>query len=107
MRAARHHGRVDFTFTGELWQWSGEAGWHFISLPEAVTDDIDARFEGSRRGFGSLRVQVTLGQTTWSTSIFPDSKSATYVLPVKRQVRDAEHLSVGDRTDVRLHLESG
>ncbi|WP_370027863.1 DUF1905 domain-containing protein [Planotetraspora sp. GP83] len=28
---------------------------------------------GPRRGFGSMRVRVTVGGSTWKTSIFPDS----------------------------------
>jgi hypothetical protein len=37
------------------------------------------------------------------TSLFPDSKAGTYLLPVKRAVRDAEHLDAGD--DIRAQLE--
>ena len=50
-----------------------------------------------------LEVHVRVGGTTWDTSIFPDSKSGTYVLPVKRLVRDREGLSEGD--DMEVHLE--
>ncbi len=93
---------MEVTFAAELWLWPGDAGWHFISLPEAVADDIHARFAGSRRGFGSLKVHVRVGDTDWDTSIFPDSKAGTYVLPVKRLVRDREGIVAGDTVGVRL-----
>ena len=56
------------------------------------------------RGFGSVRVEVTVGRTTWRTSLFPDAKAATYVLPVKKAVRVAEGLTVGDTVRVRIRL---
>jgi len=53
--------------------------------------------------FGSVRVAVTIGTTSWRTSIFPDSKTGTYLLPVKKEVRDAEKLQTGD--DVRARVQ--
>jgi hypothetical protein len=37
-----------------------------------------------------------VGTTSWTTSIFPGSGGGPYVLPVKRAVRRAEDLDVGD-----------
>ena len=59
---------------------------------------------GSRRGFGSSRVRVTVGASTWTTSIFPDSARGTYVLPIKRAIRNAERLDVGDIATVTVEL---
>jgi len=69
-----------------------------------VGDDLRARTEGTRRGFGSVRVRVTVGSTTWSTSVFPDSRSGSYVLPVKKDVRVREGLQEGDQVAVALEL---
>lgn len=52
---------------------------------------------GPPRGFGSVRVEATVGGTTWRTSVFPDSRGGSYVLPVKRAVREAEDLDDGDQ----------
>ena len=87
--------RSRFSFTAEVWEHEGPAAWHFVSLPEAVADEIEATYGHQARGFGSLRVEVTIGKTRWSTSIFPDRKRGTYVLPVKREVRVAEGLVAG------------
>lgn len=93
-----------FTFSAELWIWETDApgSWHFVSLPEPVADDIEATFGHRAAGFGSIRVEVTIGATTWRTSIFPDSKRGTYVLPVKKAVRTAEALTAGTKTKVAL-----
>lgn len=93
-----------FKFVAPLWLYPGDAGWHFVSVPGEVSDDIDALTAGNRRGFGSVRVTVTVGSTNWQTSIFPDSKSGTYMLPVKKAVRAAEGLSTDGDVAVRLEL---
>jgi hypothetical protein len=51
-----------------------------------------------------VRVGVTVGATRWQTSIFPDSSRGAYVLPVKRAVREAEGLEVGDTCTLRVEL---
>jgi hypothetical protein len=48
-------------------------------------------------------VRVTVGGCTWTTSIFPDSARG-YVLPIKRAVREAEALEVGDVASVTVRL---
>lgn len=88
-------------FTAELWLYPGEAGWYFLTLPTHVADDIDEEV-GERAGFGSVPVEVTVGSTTWTTSIFPDRASASFVLPVKKAVRSAESLEAGRLVTVRL-----
>jgi hypothetical protein len=95
----------DFTFTGELREWDGPAAWYFLLLPEEVADDIADLVEGRpRAGFGSVRVDVTVGVTSWRTSIFPSKQDGTYLLPVKRSVREAESLGEGDRPEVTLTI---
>ncbi|WP_018634792.1 DUF1905 domain-containing protein [Parafrankia elaeagni] len=95
-----------FVFEGELWLWNARRvdTWTFVSLPTEVSAEIRDRAGGASRGFGSLRVRVTVGGTTWATSIFPGSEGGSYVLPVKRAVRRAEELEVGDAMAVTVEL---
>ncbi len=95
-------------FDAVLWEWDARRAdtWVFVSLPAEASDDI-AMASGPRRGFGSVRVRVTIGGTTWATSIFPDSTHKCYVLPVKRAVRQAENLDAGDTTTVRVEVIDG
>ena len=94
---------MDFSFTSELWLHEGPGGWHFVTLPSDVSEAIRTVTEPSRRGFGSVRVGVTIGATRWNTSIFPEA-TGSYALPVKKQVRAAEHLATGDEVNVRIEL---
>lgn len=84
-----------YEFTAAVFRWEGNAAWHFVALPEDVTDEIDERHGHSAGGFGSLPVEVTVGATTWRTSVFPDSRRKTFVLPVKKAVRAKEGLEDG------------
>lgn len=93
-------------FEAPLWEWEARRTerWTFVSLPEDASDEILERAGGFARGFGSLRVEVTVGGTTWRTSIFPDARRPAYALPVKRAVRVAEDLAVGGPVRVRLRV---
>jgi hypothetical protein len=91
-----------FDFTADLWRYAGDAAWYFVTLPHDVADDIDEITVDRRRGFGSVRVEVTVGSTTWRTSIFPDTKSESFLLPVKQAVRRAEGLDAGSPVAVLL-----
>jgi hypothetical protein len=91
-----------FTFDAELWISDTHRSVHFVSLPEPVADEIDELFGHVAKGFGSQKVEVTVGRTTWSTSIFPSEQSGTYVLPVKQAVRKAEGLEAGSTARVTL-----
>ena len=87
-----------WSFDAELWSSESFAAWAFLTLPGEVGEDVRL-LSGPPRGFGSVRVEVTLGGSTWRTSVFPDRERG-YVLPVKSQVRRHEGLELGD--EVRL-----
>lgn len=92
-------------FRARIWEHSpGDPGsWHFLTLPAELSEDI-ALEAGPPAGFGSVRVEVTVGATTWRTSLFPDSASGSYVLPMKKPVRRAEGLHAGDTCEVALDV---
>ena len=81
----------------KLWRWAGgKASWYFMTLPAAVSREIKLVDAGPRRvGFGALRVEATIGGSTWQTSIFPSAPLKSYLLPVKATVRKAEKLVEG------------
>lgn len=90
-----------FTFTSDLWRWPAQDAWRFVTLPEDLSEALRLT-SGPPRGFGSVRVAVTVGATSWRTSVFPDTESRCYVLPMKRAVRTAEGLEDGDPVTVTL-----
>ena len=92
------------TVRGPLWVWTGEsASWHFITVPEEQSDEIHAHCLASMRGFKSARVEATIGDVTWRTSVFP-MKIGGYFLPVKAEVRRKAGIAAGDEISVILDL---
>lgn len=96
---------VQHVFRTRIWEHSpGDPGsWHFLTVPPEVSEEL-ALEAGPPRGFGSIRVEVSIGTTSWRTSVFPDSGAGTYVLPVKKQVRRAEGLEAGSSCEVTLEV---
>ena len=92
------------TVTGPLRLWTGEKGsWHFFTVPEEQSDEIRAHCLAMMRGFKSARVEVTVNDVTWRTSVFP-MKSGGYFLPVKKEVRCRAGIAAGDEVTVSLEL---
>jgi hypothetical protein len=96
-----------YSFSTELWHYPGEAGWHFLTLPADVAGDLREESAAVRKGFGSVKVTAEIAGYTWQTSVFPDSKSGSYLLPVKKAVRDAVRISAGDDVAVQLEIRPG
>lgn len=101
---------MQFTFDAELYPWTpkksdgGEASsWIFVSLPQDVSDAVDDA-TSMTGGFGSVKVNVQLGGSNWSTSLFPSKELATYVLPVKKAIRSAESVEAGDLASFTIEL---
>jgi uncharacterized protein DUF1905 len=88
----------------KLWRWSGgKTSWFFLTLPAGVSREIRLVDAGPRRvGFGALRVQATIGATSWQTSIFPSAELAAYLLPVKAAVRKAEKMVEGKSAKIQI-----
>ena len=95
----------------KLWIWVGSnatGNWHFLTIEGEAAEAIRAtalmrRLEGGqRRGWGSIRVSATIGDTNWQTSVFPSRENGGYLLPVRATVRKAEGLAAGDEVTVHL-----
>jgi len=85
-----------YTTRGRIWRSSGQGAWHFVTLSGRVSAQIRTARRAVRSAWGSVRVTAIVGQTSWKTSVFPDSKSGRYVLPIKARVRTSEGLKSGD-----------
>lgn len=97
-----------YTFTAVLWLYPGEAGWHFLSLPDPVAAEVREDTATLRRGFGSVKITATIAGHRWSTSLFPDTQSGSYLLPVKKAIRTTAGIEAGDQVMVHLEVpESG
>ncbi|MDP9027053.1 MAG: DUF1905 domain-containing protein [Actinomycetota bacterium] len=95
-----------YAFRAPLWQWMARRDeWFFVSVPEDISEEITARTDGVRGGFDSVPVEVTIGATSWRTSIFPGG-DGRYSLPLKKAVRVAEKIERDSAVDVVIELRS-
>jgi Domain of unknown function (DUF1905) len=96
------------TFTAPCWLYCGKGAWYFVTLPAESAAEITyfskALNGGKRAGWGSVRVTVQVGETIWQTSLFPDSKNKSYVLPIKAAIRKAEDIIEGQPVKVRVSM---
>ncbi|MEY3537625.1 MAG: hypothetical protein RL645_439, partial [Actinomycetota bacterium] len=69
-----------------------------------VAAEIDELSQGLRGGFGSVRVRVVLGGSSWTTSIFKDSSRSSYLLLVGKKVREAEGLANDEQVLLVMEL---
>jgi Domain of unknown function (DUF1905) len=92
-----------YNLRAKVWLYPGAAAWHFVTLSKGPAREIQ-HFFGGDRAWGSVPVEVTVGSTTWKTSVFPDKKSASYVLPLKAAVRKAEAIKVGATISLSLKV---
>jgi hypothetical protein len=93
-----------YKLTSKVYVYPGMGGWRFLGLPLKEGREIKEKFGKNARGWGSLPVSITVGKTTWETSIFPDKKSGSYLLPLKAQVRKKEEIDDDDEVQFTLKL---
>ena len=94
---------VELEFSGELWFWKGPSPWHFVTVPEEQSADLEAVAASVTYGWGMIPVRARIGETSWETSLTP--KDGRYLLPVKARVRQAERLALGEAVTVRLSVD--
>ncbi len=94
---------MNLEFSGELWFWRGPSPFHFVTVPDHESGELQAVSALVTYGWGMVPVTARIGGTEWTTSLFP--KDGGYLVPVKALVQKAEGLDVGDTVTVRLAVE--
>jgi len=95
---------VKYEFEAEPWQYSGQAGWHFVSIPKHLSTEIRNNFKREEEGWGRLKATAKIGNTEWRTAIWFDTKKHTYLLPLKAEIRKAENLGVGKKANIVIWI---
>ena len=95
---------MELEFTGEIVFWRGPAPWHFVPVPGEQARAISDVAASATYGWGCIPVTAQLGDTDWTTSLFP--KDGAYLVPVKAKGRKAERLELGDVVRVRLNIDA-
>jgi hypothetical protein len=94
---------MELEFRGDVWFWRGPSPYHFVTVPEDESAELQATAALVTYGWGMIPVEARIGSTRWTTSLFP--KNGGYVVPLKDVVRNAEAIDVGDTVTVRLAVD--
>lgn len=94
---------MELRFSGEVIWWRGPAPFHFVALPDPEADRLRAIAARATYGWGCIPATVTLGGTTFTTSIFP--KDGGFRVPVKSAARRAEGVELGDEVALVVVVE--
>ena len=94
---------VDLEFSGVVWFWRGPSPYHFVTVPEDESAELQETAALVTYGWGMIPVEAGIGSTGWTTSLWP--KDGGYVVPLKDKVRKAEGIEIGDVVTVRLVVE--
>lgn len=91
-------------FDGVVWEWRGPAPYHFVSVPDDECAELQEAAAFVTYGWGMIPVTVTIGETEWTTSLWP--KDGGYVVPLKDRIRRAEGIELDDVVSVRLYVDA-
>lgn len=95
---------MDIKFANEVWYWRGPSPFHFVTVPEVQSLRILKVSKLITYGWGAIPALAKIGHTKWETSIFP--KDGLYLVPLKKMVRAAENIELGDIVNVELFLDN-
>ena len=96
-------GRMEWTFTGEVIEWRGPAPYLFVAMTREESEDLKEAARGLIY-WGQVPVRVTIGDTEFTTALFP--KDGRYLVPVKVAVQRAQAIGEGAIVEVVLRLNA-
>jgi len=97
--------RTNYNCKSKVFRWPGEAAWYFVAVETKASGEIKENFGKHAKGFRSIPVAVTVGKTSWNTSLFPDKKSGQYLLPLKAQIRKQEDIWPDDMLEFSIKIK--
>ncbi|WP_207494848.1 DUF1905 domain-containing protein [Aridibaculum aurantiacum] len=97
-------GKIEYAFTGSIWQHLPAGGWHFVSLPSELSTEIRNNLKSEEEGWGRLKARAAVGASNWDTAIWFDTKRGTYLLPIKADIRKKQLLTAGDQVQVVIWI---
>lgn len=91
------------TISKKVWLWPGEnLPWHFVYVDGEEKEYIEKYARKSRNGL--VKIEATIGKTSWQTSLLPFKKDNTYLIALKKEVRNREGIMVGDTVKICFKL---
>ena len=93
---------MELKISGEVWYWRGPSPFYFVTVPKKQGEKIKEIASLVTYGWGVIPVTSKSGNSEWTTSLFP--KDGTYVVPIKKVVREKEAIEVGNVVKILLEI---
>jgi len=91
---------MEISFTAELnLEIHGQSTYLMVRVPQEESDELED-LNLQRGGFDSIKVDASIGSSTWRTSVFPSKEG--YLLLVAKKLAKAESLLDGQLVTVTL-----
>ena len=94
---------MEFSFDSEVIYWRGPAPFFYAPMPAEPAQEVRHASKLVSYGWGVIPVEVTIGDITFTTSLFP--KDGTYLVPLKDAVRKPSGITAGDTVHIELTLK--
>lgn len=91
---------IEYTFSAKVLY----SEWYFTSLPRELAEEIRENHKAFEEGWGRLKVLAKIGSSEWNTAIWFDTKSQTYLMPIKAEIRKKEKIALDDEIKVNLWI---
>lgn len=96
-------GDMEWTFSGELFEWRGPAPYLFVAMTPQDSEDLKEEARALIY-WGQVPVRVRIGDSEFTTALFP--RDGRYLVPVKVAVQRAESIGEGAVVEVVLRLNA-
>ena len=70
---------MNIEFDGPIWYWRGPSPFYFVTVPDDLSDALKTVSRSVTYGWGMIPVQVQLGRSRWTTSLFPKNLSLIHI----------------------------
>jgi hypothetical protein len=95
---------IKYEFMATPWPYSETGAWVFVSLPMNLSGEIRNLIKTEEEGWGRLKVTAATGNSEWKTAIWFDTKSRSYLLPLKAAIRKKENITTGKPINIVLWI---
>lgn len=102
---SRQMDKFEIDLKVKVWIFDAPAPWYMVTIPIKDSAVIRERYRTEHRGWGSIPATVQIGESIWKTSIFWE-KAGTYLLPIKKEIRNKEKITSGDIVSVMISIEN-
>lgn len=96
-----------YNFSSRIWRWPGQGGWHFVTLPKELFNEIRQSY-----GKGMVPIQVigsnpsdqSISSIEWRATLFPHLQSESYILAIKKSIRPKLQTYEGDFITITFNI---